>query len=128
MKARAPYLAAMIIAMILGYGSRSYAEALPAFVAAHFGDALWASMVYFGIRVLWPTKTIVWPALIGIVFCFGIELSQLYQAEWIHGIRSTFLGALVLGSGFVTVDLVRYTAGIALAAAADGWIIRKRIG
>ncbi|MEV5027273.1 DUF2809 domain-containing protein [Paenibacillus sp. LPE1-1-1.1] len=118
----------MIIAMILGYGSRSYAEALPAFVAAHFGDALWASMVYFGIRVLWPTKTIVWPALIGIVFCFGIELSQLYQAEWIHGIRSTFLGALVLGSGFVTVDLVRYTAGIALAAAADGWIIRKRIG
>lgn len=126
MKARAPYFIAMITALILGYSSRSFAETLPEFVAAHFGDALWASMVYFGIRTVWPTKEIIRPALISFIFCFGIELSQLYQAEWINGVRSTFLGALVLGSGFLTVDLVRYTAGIALAIAADRWFVRKR--
>ena len=116
---------AAVIAMILGFSTRKFAGVLPAFVAEHFGDALWASMIYFGVRAVWVHKKLRWAALISVLFCFGIELSQLYQADWINGIRSTFFGALVLGSGFLTVDLARYSAGIVLALLIDGYISKR---
>ncbi|WP_082198264.1 MULTISPECIES: DUF2809 domain-containing protein [Bacillales] len=113
--------------MILGFSSRRYADMLPVFVAEHAGDALWASMIYFGIRLLWVRKSLLWAALVGILFCFGIEFSQLYQAEWIQAIRSTFLGALVLGSGFLTIDLVRYSVGVAVSLLLDRYFGRQGI-
>ncbi len=127
MKAGLRYLIAVFVAMILGFSSRRYADMLPVFVAEHAGDALWASMIYFGIRLLWVRKSLLWAALVGILFCFGIEFSQLYQAEWIQAIRSTFLGALVLGSGFLTIDLVRYSVGVAVSLLLDRYFGRQGI-
>ena len=46
------------------------------------------------------------------MFCYGIEVSQLYHAEWIDSIRATTLGGLVLGYGFLWSDLVAYTIGV----------------
>ncbi|MCA0756116.1 DUF2809 domain-containing protein [Paenibacillus sp. N4] len=126
MKTRLPYLAAAAAAMLLGYCSRAYSGALPAFAREHFGDALWAGMIYFGIRFLavrWKRRH---AALASALFCYGIEFSQLYQTEWIAAVRSTALGALVLGSGFLTVDLVRYSAGIAAALLIDVVIFGSR--
>ncbi|TKH44324.1 DUF2809 domain-containing protein [Paenibacillus terrae] len=118
-KARAMYLAAVLIAILLGLGSRTFSSGLPEFVANHFGDALWACMVYFGLRMLWVDRRVsvaLWGSLL---FCFAIEFSQMYQAPWINSIRATTLGGLVLGKGFLTADLVRYTAGIAISWALD---------
>ena len=53
----------------------------------------------------------------------GIELSQLIQHPAMVSARSTKLGALVLGHGFLWIDLLRYAAGIALAAVLDVAII-----
>lgn len=125
MKTRLPYLAATAAAMLLGYCSRVYSGALPDFVAMHFGDALWAGMIYFGIRFLMVRWKLWKTVLASALFCYGIELSQLYQAEWIAAVRSTALGALVLGSGFLAVDLVRYAAGIAAALLIDVVIFRS---
>ncbi|WP_235549028.1 ribosomal maturation YjgA family protein [Paenibacillus sp. Soil522] len=125
MKTRIPYIIAAVIAMILGFSTRRFAGALPAFAAEHFGDALWASMIYFGVRAVWVHKRLFWAALISVLFCFGIELSQLYQSDWINEIRSTFFGTLVLGSGFLTVDLARYSAGIVLALLIDGYFSKR---
>ena len=46
------------------------------------------------------------------MFCYGIEVSQLYHAEWIDSIRATTLGGLVLGYGFLWNDLVAYIIGV----------------
>jgi len=113
------YLLVIVIVMLLGLGSRQYAEYLPPFVGVHFGDALWAAMIYFGFRLLRPQSSLRLVAALSLLFCFAIELSQLYQAEWINDIRSTTLGGLILGRGFLVVDLVRYTVGIACAAVLD---------
>ena len=54
------------------------------------------------IRILFPkieTKL----AFISLLFCYGIEMSQLYHAQWIDSIRATTLGGLVLGYGFCGV-------------------------
>jgi hypothetical protein len=114
-----------MVTMILGLSSRRFAEALPVFASEHAGDALWASMIYFGVRAVWVQKSLLWAALISLLFCFGIEFSQLYQAQWIQSIRSTFIGALVLGSGFLAVDLARYSAGIMLSLLIDGYFSKR---
>jgi hypothetical protein len=119
LKARIPYLLAVITAMLLGYSSRRCASDLPLFAAENAGDALWASMIYFGIRMILVHKGQKLALVISLLFCFGIEASQLYQAEWINAIRSTGLGALVLGRGFLAVDLVRYSVGVLLAVLLD---------
>ena len=100
--------------LLLGLASRHYAAA-GTFVYDHLGDGLWAAMIYFGFRFLMTRASIKATAYGALSFCFLIELSQLYQAEWINAIRHTVLGGLVLGFGFLWSDMVSYTVGVFLA-------------
>ena len=100
---------------------------MPEFIVLHFGDALWAAMVYFGFRFLLPHKPLLLSALLSLAFSFLIEFSQLYQEAWIVNLRATTLGALVLGRGFLWIDLLRYTAGV-LAAWLVDYLARKSAG
>lgn len=119
LKHRLMYLLIIVVVMLLGLGSRVYAEHLPPFVVSHFGDALWAAMIYYGVRFINPRGGQLIAVALSLLFCFAIEFSQLYQADWINGIRATFLGGLILGQGFLAIDLVRYTVGIVCAAMLD---------
>lgn len=121
---RKTYLISAVAVIFLGLASRKYGLYLPLFLAENAGDALWAMMVYFGFRFLLARKNVQISILLSLLFCFVIEFSQLYQAEWINQIRSTWLGALVLGKGFLTADLIRYTVGILIAAFFDILFIR----
>ncbi|GLX71144.1 DUF2809 domain-containing protein [Paenibacillus glycanilyticus] len=125
MKARALYAMAVLAAILLGIGSREYASILPNFVAEHFGDALWAAMIYFGMRTLFVRMSLLQTFLLSLGFCFAIECSQLYHASWINDIRSTLIGGLILGKGFLYVDLVRYSAGAAGAYLLDRFITKQ---
>jgi len=49
-----------------------------------------------------------------------VEISQLYQVEWLNNIRSTTLGRLVLGQGFLWSDIISYTVGITIATFLKG--------
>lgn len=123
---RVAYSVAVFVVMALGLGSRAFADMLPVFVAEHFGDALWACMIYFGFRTFYAHKKISFALWWSLAFCFAIEGSQLYQADWINYLRATTMGALVLGKGFLTADLVRYTAGVAVSSLLDlAWPRRK---
>nr|WP_246010321.1 DUF2809 domain-containing protein [Bacillus yapensis] len=113
------YFIAVVLVIILGLASRKYSNFLPTFLAENAGDTLWAMMVYFGFRLLFVGKRILTAVSLSFLFSFGIEFSQLYQADWINQLRATILGALILGKGFLLVDLIRYTVGIVLAAFLD---------
>ena len=126
MNKRLFYLLGIFSSMILGLLSRKAGDTLPAFLADHAGDALWAMMIYFGFRFLLPNKPLGLSLFLSACFCFSIEWSQIYQADWINSIRNTALGALVLGRGFLAIDLVRYSGGILLAGLVDWAIIFKR--
>ncbi|WP_338551401.1 DUF2809 domain-containing protein [Paenibacillus sp. KS-LC4] len=119
------YAAAVLLTMALGFSSRHFASQLPAFIVAHFGDMLWASMVYFGFRMLQAGRPLLLSLLCSTVFSFGIEFSQLYQADWIRDVRHTTLGGLVLGQGFSGIDLARYSFGLLLAYALDQWLSKR---
>ncbi|ACM13067.1 DUF2809 domain-containing protein [Bacillus paranthracis] len=101
-----------ILVIILGLSSRKFAFALPALLNDYLGDALWALMIFIGFGFLFPKIETKKLAFISLMFCYGIEVSQLYHAEWIDSIRATTLGGLVLGYGFLWSDLVAYTIGV----------------
>jgi glycopeptide antibiotics resistance protein len=122
------YLLTIVILILLGLSSRKYGDFLPRFVAENAGDALWAMMVYFGFRFLLVRKSILTAVLLSLLFSFGIEFSQLYQASWINQIRGTVLGALVLGKGFLMVDLIRYTIGIIIGSLLDRIALKNMQG
>ncbi|WP_311439609.1 ribosomal maturation YjgA family protein [Mesobacillus foraminis] len=116
---RIVYTVLVLILILLGLASRTYSNNLYPFLAENAGDALWAMMVYFGFRFLLIRKGIGTAIVASLLFSFAIEFSQLYQGDWINQIRGTLPGALVLGHGFIFVDLIRYTVGIFIGAFID---------
>ncbi|HDR6312035.1 TPA: DUF2809 domain-containing protein [Bacillus cereus] len=114
-----------IIVIILGLSSRKLAFALPALLNDYLGDALWALMIFTGFGFLFPKIARKKLAFISLIFCYGIEVSQLYHAEWIDNIRATTLGGLVLGYGFLWSDLLAYTIGIGVGFLFE-LILRKK--
>lgn len=118
-KIRIAYVIAVATTIFFGLASRKYSYNLPSFLAENAGDVIWAMMVYYALRFLLVRRRLMLAIWISFFFCFSIEFSQLYQEEWIKQIRATSLGALILGKGFLTVDLFRYIVGILLAALFD---------
>lgn len=114
-----------ILVIILGLSSRKFAFALPALLNDYLGDALWALMIFIGFGFLFPKIETKKLAFISLMFCYGIEVSQLYHAEWIDSIRATTLGGLVLGYGFLWSDLVAYTIGVGVGMFCEFMLWKK---
>ncbi|WP_144611606.1 DUF2809 domain-containing protein [Bacillus cereus] len=114
-----------IVVIILGLYSRKFAFALPHLLNDYLGDALWALMIFTVFGFLFPKIETKKVAFISLLFCYGIEVSQLYHAEWIDSIRATTLGGLVLGYGFLWSDLVAYTIGVGVGILCE-FILRKK--
>jgi hypothetical protein len=117
---RQTYAVLILLVIVTGLASRSsLAIYLPSFLAKYAGDTLWALMVFFVLGFIFPSVRTGSAALLTIALSFGVELSQLYQAEWINTIRDTRIGALILGEGFKWSDIVCYTAGCILGLAGE---------
>ncbi|MDR6720013.1 DUF2809 domain-containing protein [Paenibacillus sp. 2003] len=121
------YFFAVMMTMAAGLASRHFGERLPGWVHEHFGDACWAGMIYFGVRMVWPHRSLVWAMCLSCVFSWMIEFSQLIQTPWLIEIRSTVWGALILGHGFLVIDLIRYTVGILCMVMIDRYFLRNKM-
>lgn len=113
------YVILIFVVIFLGLSSRRFGVYLPGVISKYGGDILWALMVYLGFGFLLNRSKIYKVALISLVFSWLIEFSQLYQGEWINNIRSTTLGALILGKGFLNSDLVCYLVGILIGCVGE---------
>lgn len=119
------YVIMTFIVICLGLLSRKMNSYIPDSIDLYLGDSLWALMIYLLTGILfnnWPIKRV---ALAGTAFCFLIELSQLYHADWIDMLRSTTLGGLVLGYGFLWSDLAAYLMGIGIGILIDYKLSRR---
>ncbi|WP_411346219.1 DUF2809 domain-containing protein [Paenibacillus sp. WLX1005] len=120
------YSITTLLTMLLGLASRRYDHILPTWLAEQIGDALWAGMIYWGLRVLTVPRSAIFSLLGALLLSYGIECSQLYQADWINDIRATTIGALVLGHGFLVADLFRYTVGVLCMYIMNVLIMKKQ--
>ncbi|SDA49750.1 MULTISPECIES: DUF2809 domain-containing protein [unclassified Janthinobacterium] len=117
---------ATVAVIALGLASRAYPQYLPAALGKYPGDALWAMMIVFALGAI-ATRMRTWQlTLWSLLICFGVEFSQLLQAPWLVALRAHPLGHLVLGSHFGWVDLIAYTAGVAVAALVDAAALFRR--
>ena len=124
-RSRVVYGTLVAATVLLGLGSRRYADACPDAVRLYVGDVLWAAMVYFAAATVWPAATVRRLVIATAVFSLVIEASQLYHAPWIDAVRATRPGGLVLGFGFRLSDIVCYAIGVGLAALMDAWSLRR---
>ena len=125
-KATIVYLGSAIVVIGLGLGSRHFGAHLPEFIATYAGDTLWALLVSLVVSAVTPDLQLRYRAAIALVVSCLVELSQLYHAPWIDGIRATKLGGLVLGFGFLWSDLACYAVGVGLGMSLE-WAIRHRV-
>lgn len=113
------YLTMAIIVIILGLITRKASD-MPSLIKLYSGDISWGLMAF-----IFNKKSTLHIAIYSIIFSFGIELSQLYHAPWIDGIRNTTLGGLILGFSFLYSDLLCYTLGIGVGIVLDKIIYLK---
>lgn len=116
---------ALALPMVMGVGlalrSGAAAAVFPELVVKYGGDALWALLVFLGLRLV-SARAPIWVAAAGaLAFAYGIEFSQLYHAGWIDAWRARRLGAVILGSTFNWPDFPAYTLGVALGAGTARW-------
>jgi hypothetical protein len=121
------YLVLILISICLGLASRKFCGSLPDFINLYLGDLLWATMVYFGIRFLFSQLSVTYSTFLSIMFCYVIELSQLYHSDWIDTVRHTQLGGLVLGFGFLWSDIVANTIGVFFGQLIDRLLVTKSV-
>ena len=120
-KSRLTYFSLILITIVVGLLSR-HVKGIPLFI----GDILWGLMVYFITRFILINKTIKWAIVASLLFSYGIEFSQLYQAPWINNIRHTAIGGLILGETFVWSDMLCYTIGIGIGVLIELFIKPRR--
>ena len=76
------------------------------------GDALWAMMVFCFWRIILVKSKLRTVAIVSLAHSFIVEFSQLLRWQWLVSFRSTFVGHMMLGQGFLWTDLVAYVIGI----------------
>ena len=115
------YFSALFITLILGVLSRKIIG-IPLFI----GDILYAVLIYFGLRFLFINLKTYKTFLLSLLFCFGIEILQLVQIDWLIAIRKTTLGHYILGEGFLWSDLLCYVVGTLVAFLIDWKFIKTQ--
>ena len=115
------YFISILLILILGILSRKI-SGIPLFI----GDILYAVLIYFGFRFLIMDSKKLTSLLLSLLFCFGIEILQLVQIDWLIAIRKTTLGHYVLGVGFLWLDLLCYIIGTLLAFLIDWKFVKTQ--
>ena len=111
--------AVLALTIAAGLSTRASSLGLPDVIALNAGDALWTVAVYLCFALLVPSARPATLAVLALSTSIAVELSQLSQASWLTATRSTRVGGLVLGHGFLWVDLLRYCTGALIALAVD---------
>ena len=124
---RLAYAAALPLLMAAGLFVRKMHGMAPDFFNTYFPDAAWTMTVYCGVGFLFARgEKLNFPA--ALLFSYLIEISQLFSPAFLVAARSTRIGGLIFGYGFLWSDILCYTVGAALCFATEKCIrnlIRK---
>jgi len=93
-------------------------------VAQYSGTALYASMAYSGVLLVWPRIAPAWAGTIATVFCWAVEASQVTGIPAALSARS-LLARVVLGVEFDWTDMLWYPMGIIPLVVVD-WLLAAR--
>lgn len=122
------YFIIVLLIIALGLFVRIKAALFPDIINVYLGDALYAVMMFYIYSTLFPLKKSASRAMLALLTCYCIELSQLCNAPYINAIRATLPGRLILGHGFLWSDILAYSIGVLVALGIDMfWRSRTKI-
>jgi hypothetical protein len=116
----------LLIVIPLGLASRKHGAVLPVFLAENAGDALWTMAVYLSLAICRPHWSAVRLGCLALVISFAVEFAQLLDWNWLNTLRKTLPGRLLMGSGFLWIDLIRYAFGAIIVATIDQTLILSK--
>lgn len=126
MPERIIFATATLLLIAAGLLVRAPVLGLPAGFAKYTGSIIWGGMVYG----LWSTITaraaLGNRAAISAIIAAAVEFSQLLHTPWLDAFRRTTIGVLLIGRFFSWWDILSYTIGIAICAAVEWTIVRRR--
>ena len=125
---RSAYLIAALLTIAAGLASRKFPGLLPEVLGKYPGDALYAVLIYWLVALVLNPPGLARMAGFALMFCFGVELLQLWRAPWLVAIRANPFGHLVLGSHFHAGDLLAYAIGVLFALALEAGVLNLRSG
>lgn len=119
----------LLLPIILGAGLFSRTEMIDStsIYGTYGGDTLWTVMVYFVLRLLFPNFSPAQTCIASIAYSFLTELSQMLKYDFLLQLRSTRLGALILGHGFLWSDLACYLLGAMIAFGVDLILMKSNL-
>lgn len=116
LRVRARYFAAASATIVVGLFVHLRGAALGPVTRDVLGDALWAAMIAWLVGAIAPNAPLLARAIAAYSVCEAVEVGQLYHSPALDAVRATFVGHLVLGSGFDARDFASYAAGVICAA------------
>ena len=125
LRLRVRYFALALVTIIVGLLVHTTGAALGSAARDVLGDALWAGMIAWLVSALAPKASLVLRMTAAYLVSVTVELSQLYHTPALDALRATFVGHLILGSGFDPRDLAAYALGIAFAALLEIRVLRR---
>ncbi len=123
---RLVYLIAIAVLFAFGLPSRLIPQYLPDFYVNYVGDGLWAMAIFFMLGVVFPSASTRRLLMVALAITYTIEISELYQADWINQLRNIKLIGLILGFTFQWSDIVMYTIGITVGALIEHFVLLPR--
>lgn len=122
---RATYVALAVGTIAVGLFVHLHGAPLGMVARDVLGDALWAAMIAWWAGAIAPHARLAVRSSAALAICFAVETSQLYHAPIIDAVRHTFVGHLLLGTGFDPRDFAAYAAGIAGAVLLERALIAR---
>ena len=110
MSKRILYIIAILFLILIGLSSRKISM-----IPEETGDGLWAMALFCFLRFIFINQKLERIAIATLAISFVVEFSQLIRWDWLVAFRSTFIGHMLLGQGFVWWDLLAYIIGVLLA-------------
>jgi len=108
MRRRLAAAVAVLLVLGLAFGIRALSDG---WLEQHSGTALYASMIFAAVFVLWPSVSPVRAGVAAVGFCWAVELFQLTGIPAALSVRSV-LARLALGVQFDWVDVLWYPVGV----------------
>lgn len=122
---RTTYFLLVVSVILTGLLSRKFSDNLPEFLGKYSGDTLWGLMVFFIVGLIFANYTTAFIATIAFIFSCLIEISQLYQSEWINNLRHIKYVGLIFGYEFLWSDLICYAGGIVVGVLFEKFFIKE---
>lgn len=81
-------------------------------IANYATQGLWAAVIYWTFCLIMVNHRAGRVVLFALLFCYLMEVSQLYHAPWIDTMRTSELGGFFLGNKFSWDDIICGTVSI----------------